>query len=704
MHLRSRILTLPVLSVLLLLAADAVSHAQVHNDPLWSMRGNRTGRFRGMDSTGDTILIGYFDPPSMRLWNVRTGTLLRTYGLFTSDDAFIQGELLSPNGRFIMRRRFRTHAVIVDAHTGRSLDSFEIGDVLSVDFSRDSKRALASTWDDTHHFLTQERGTYARSDGATQALFAYDHQYVVSFRDRLLQRTRVGTFSVVWSRDMPEPIEVMKMTDSGRVAVLQMRNSFAVVNAENGALLWSHANRSVSHIATSRKDLIATIGTPFRPNELRLFRYSDSIPVATYELSIPRTSMAFSADGSELMILATDGRLVVLDAMTGTIKRTAIEGAATYYALFNPSGDEVYRFDHSGRIDVHAAATGELLRNVDVGYRSSVIAGSSARGFALLKAADDKSAQHEMWDLTQSRIRYLDDRPIVSADFSGDGALIAVGRDSGDIEIMQTGDGALVKKLTGLFNRGVRVAMSRTGAYVAAAYNNHRISIYTSDGATVRADLGGHSGAIRWMTFSSDDRYLYSGGLDGRIVRWKIADGSKGTVAMALPALTPRLHSTASGGFLVAPATALEIRDESYDVLIAHFDDPLTGTVPYAYVTTDPAARRMLAISGSDLVVWDLAQRLHVRNTASSSNALRLSIHPNITRDEARLTVQLPRHGSVRIRVVAMTGEVVHDATVETTSETTSVTIPTHAMSPGMYRVTASASGATTGEALVITR
>jgi len=72
------------------------------------------------------------------------------------------------------------------------------------------------------------------------------------------------------------------------------------------------------------------------------------------------------------------------------------------------------------------------------------------------------------------------------------------------------------------------LTLSRDGKQLAAATGDGLIALRRTDGCTVhtvamRFEL--HAGPVRTLEFSPDQRWLYSGGDDGRIIKWDIERG-----------------------------------------------------------------------------------------------------------------------------------------------------------------------------------
>jgi WD40 repeat protein len=70
-----------------------------------------------------------------------------------------------------------------------------------------------------------------------------------------------------------------------------------------------------------------------------------------------------------------------------------------------------------------------------------------------------------------------------------------------------------------------KVAFSCGGQYFAAAAEN-TIHIYSSWTLDKEYILRGHESRVRSISWSSNDRKLYSCGLDGRVIIWNTRDGS----------------------------------------------------------------------------------------------------------------------------------------------------------------------------------
>jgi eukaryotic-like serine/threonine-protein kinase len=147
----------------------------------------------------------------------------------------------------------------------------------------------------------------------------------------------------------------------------------------------------------------------------------------------------------------------------------------------------------------------------------------------------ERGAPLTIWDL-QARARKLtiDDAPsIVSLlAFDLDGQTLAVGSDTGSIEIRSVVNGQSMMKFPGHPSRIRGLAFTSVGKRLASIGMDGNIKLWDTQTGHEVLSLRGQAAFDTTLTFSPDGERLVSGGWDGYIRMWSVGDPKKESVEM----------------------------------------------------------------------------------------------------------------------------------------------------------------------------
>lgn len=200
---------------------------------------------------------------------------------------------------------------------------------------------------------------------------------------------------LLWEADRPDHVLDLNPTPRGSADPSEDRGRNA-------------SSRPVSYSAVA----VAPVGDPHNRVYLvqsrggRLVAWSilrdGSVQVVGPELDYEVANVAVSADGSTLALALRDGGLVLVDARTGSVRRTLSDNAQVSTMAFSPSGDTLAVGGRDGFVelwDLRSTTTSPLRLT---GHRGAVHALTfSQDGRNLASAGEDKAV--EVWRLDRLR-------------------------------------------------------------------------------------------------------------------------------------------------------------------------------------------------------------------------------------------------------------------------------------------------------------
>ena len=312
---------------------------------------------------------------------------------------------------------------------------------------------------------------------------------------------------------------------------------------------------------------------------MQIVRVSDGSIVHT----LPRTSgqlIALSRDGGVVATSPVSGPIAVTDVATGAVLRT-FSGAPIGLAL-SPDGSSlaeiqdnvvVWRvsdgsllYEAGGReravgspvADLLASDTGgeaafiwdlsngALTRRIPVTHRADVI--SSLTFDAGGKLFMDAFSHGELWDLSAGTFTSISyNGSSQPPEWSAAGALITSDHqwivsggdatDGGAVRVWSVATGTVVRRfhahdagIDTLALDPTETLLATAGPEVAGTQltnpQDNDIKIWDFASGTRLHTLVGHSASIHWLAFSPDSTTLLSGGNEGLVRLWSVADGS----------------------------------------------------------------------------------------------------------------------------------------------------------------------------------
>jgi len=204
------------------------------------------------------------------------------------------------------------------------------------------------------------------------------------------------------------------------------------------------------------------------------------------------SSVAFSPDGKHVLTGSHDQTARIWDVISGReILRLSDHDDWVTSAVYSPDGRFVATGTLGSTITIFSAESGDLVRKIDGGGRFIVSVAYITDGSRIVSA--DGNGDLAVWSASNGREirRFHIDAEISAMAVSPDGNSVSLGTTQGSLYLLSLEDGQQIVEFTGFGGE---------------------------------ADPA-HSDAVATIAFSTDGSFVISGGLDGHVARWEVADG-----------------------------------------------------------------------------------------------------------------------------------------------------------------------------------
>ncbi len=252
--------------------------------------------------------------------------------------------------------------------------------------------------------------------------------------------------------------------------------------------------------------------------------------------------LAISPDGARLALAVNEqgartsgvssvlGRVDILDLASGELLHSLTAdplqtgfGEAFRGLAFDPAGERLAALTVSGTVVVWDVAGGDVLHTLDAfNYAASSLAYSEDSAI-LASAGIDGTIQ--VWDTTsgERQTTIYTPFPRMNLVFDPAGMLTGIGRDVLIVQRWDPATGEMLGGPGGLNARGsITLALDPSGERVATASGGGTVSIRYTETGEQDVILAPHQ--VSAIAFSPDGSRLLTGGMDGSILLWDLAD------------------------------------------------------------------------------------------------------------------------------------------------------------------------------------
>ncbi len=366
--------------------------------------------------------------------------------------------------------------------------------------------------------------------------FSGDSQTVLmTVQDQVL-RFGAGTGQAGTPIAAPGATGAAAISGDGQTLALETSTGTSIVAVADGTVLHTLTARS-SILALSQDGTMLALTTSAG---VAVMNATTDATLQTLQTSAVN-EIAFAPDGATLAAAANDDLVVwrLSDASLlyagGGRDRTVISPVSNILASDN-NAEAAFVWDLS---------SGAFLRRMPITQSTDIISSLSFESNGQLFV--DAFSHGELWNLTQGTVEDITYTPASQPpEWSGgslitpDGKWIVSGGDGSDLGAVRVWDAATGAVVRSFPAHGVVITslvIDRSGTWLATTGAESQVSstsppqgfdikIWDFASGTLRQTLNGHTDTVFFMTFSNDGKSLLSGGSDGLVRLWSVADGS----------------------------------------------------------------------------------------------------------------------------------------------------------------------------------
>jgi tricorn protease-like protein len=265
------------------------------------------------------------------------------------------------------------------------------------------------------------------------------------------------------------------------------------------------------------------------------------LPERVYEV-------AASPDGKWLATAAGDpgqfGSAVLWSVKEdGTIERAkdlTETSDAVFAVAFSPDSKRLATAGADRAIRIYEVEGGKLVATIEDHADWILDLAYSPDGKRLATASRDKTSKVFDAEKNEALVTFPGHAQTVHAVvFSPDGKLVLSAGEDNQIRVWNPDDEAKQTKTIGGFGGPVfRLALSPDGKTLAACSSDKTVRLFEPGGKAIKT-LEGHKDWVYTLAFAKDGARLASGGWDGEVRVWNVADGALVGAFVAAPGFTP---------------------------------------------------------------------------------------------------------------------------------------------------------------------
>ena len=276
----------------------------------------------------------------------------------------------------------------------------------------------------------------------------------------------------------------------------------------------------------SQSELVRRIASTDESERMPL----DAAPLTTEQISLVRAWIASGASCEEALRERPLASIVPAASYAAAPKAYAYPLPITALA-FTADGSQLLVSGYH-EVTVWSIPEGKLVRRLgNVGQRTySLAAHPHAMQLAVGGGQPGRSGEARIIDLETGAMRLSlarSDDCVFAARFDPAGERLAVASADTTVSIFQVETGQLLHTLTSHADWVTALDWSSDGKLLATASRDKTAKVFDATTGTSLITFSAHNAAVRGVAFLPDNKRVYSIGGDSRLRRWKISGGSQ---------------------------------------------------------------------------------------------------------------------------------------------------------------------------------
>jgi WD40 repeat protein/MoxR-like ATPase len=533
---------------------QALSGASDNTLRLWNVKtGELIRTFKGHEGIiysvsfspdGKQALSGANDD-TLRLWNVQSGELIRT---FKGHEGGVRSVSFSPDGKQALSGANDKTLRLWNVKTGELIRTFKghEGGVRSVSFSPDGKQALSGANDDTLRLWNVKTGELIRTfkglKGSVYSVsFSPDGKQALSgAEDNTLRLWNVKTGSTLRTFNGHKGfVNSVSFSPDGKQALSgSWDDTLRLWNVKTEERITDLVEPDASPYSKeiSEKEALLDYTNLSNLTSLEeLDNQTQSTPNFHEDQSIADftghrntvISVSFSPNAKQALSGSLDSTLKLWDVESGEELRT-FNGHqnAVWSVSFSPDGKQALSGSLDSTLKLWDVESGEELRTFN-GHQNGVLTVKfSPDGKQALSGSVDKTIR--LWDVESGElIRTLKghEDSVFSVSFSLDGKQALSGSLDTTLILWNVESGAELRSFAGHLSNVTSVSFSPDGKQALSGSVDKTIRLWDVESGEELRTFNGHQNGVLTVKFSPDGKQVLSGANDDTLRLWNVQSG-----------------------------------------------------------------------------------------------------------------------------------------------------------------------------------